>query len=166
MKNEDFNRVLTITAAKNGWCQFQADSNGDYSFTINTDLLSSSTGTLTLSVYRFIDNKEDLQRTDTLDFHRGQGVVTKVIHNVLPEQSIYWTQNITQGSYPLMISRGSLENIKDEVVTRRPQAEYNVASHDYMTGRRILTGTPAVGDIIYMGWYEQDNNPANGRERI
>ena len=165
---DSLNTVLRVSAQSGGWSRVTASVPGSYSFSVNTDLLSEKIDRLTLQVYRYFDNDEALRNTDTLTFSRGQGVVTQTIGDVMADQELFWTQSGSGYDYLLMISTADFAGSKgDEADVPTPDASIGaVAARDLLTGTPILTETPAAGDTFFMGWYEQDNDLYNGRERI
>ena len=159
--------MLKVTATSNGWSRITATTAGSYSFSVNTDMLPEKISKLTLQIYRYIDNDEKPRNTDTLTFQKGQGVVTHTIQDVLSGQELFWTQNSSGYSYLLMINTADFAGSKGEDNVAVPAASTgSVAPGDFLTGSPILTETPAAGDTFFMGWYEQDNDLTNGRERI
>ncbi|MGN1020457.1 MAG: hypothetical protein ACI4O7_08775, partial [Aristaeellaceae bacterium] len=161
------NTVLKVTATSSGWSHITATTAGSYSFSVNTNLLPEKISTLTLQIYRYIDNDEKPRNTDTLTFQRGQGIVTQTIQNVMAGQELFWTQNSSSYDYLLMINTADFAGSKgDDTVAVTAARTGSVAPSDFLTGSPILTGTPSAGDTFFMGWYEQDNDLTNGRERI
>lgn len=168
VQSSHLNTVMTVQAVKNGRSQIAATTAGDYSFSVNTDQLPSGVSQLTIRVYRYLGDEAHPLQTNELIFPSGQGIVTKCVDHVMAGQQLIWTQSINSDSYQLMINSADFSGTKDEPVAAAAveTAETAVADGDRLTGSPILTGTPAVGDTFYMGWYEQDNDRTNGRERI
>ncbi|MGN0997277.1 MAG: hypothetical protein ACI4PG_10255, partial [Candidatus Ventricola sp.] len=167
ISSDYLNTVMRVSAASSGWSRITASTAGCYSFSVNTDLLPEKISKLTLQIYRYFDNDENLRNTDTLTYTRGQGVVTHTIADVMTDQELFWTQNGSGFDYLLMISTADFAGEKgDDTAPVPPASIGTVAASDLLTGTPILTETPSVGDTFFMGWYEQDNDLNNGRERI
>ena len=161
------NKVLRVTAVSSGWSHVTATTSGIYSFSVNTDLLPEKVSRLTLQVYRYYDNEERPRNTDTLTFSRGEGVVTRTVQNVLADQELFWTQSGSGFDYLLMINTADFAGNKEDETGLVPNENTGaVNACDFLTGTPILTQTPSAGDTFLMGWYEQDNDLSNGRERI
>ncbi|MGN0794064.1 MAG: YfaP family protein [Aristaeellaceae bacterium] len=167
ISSDYLNTVLKVTATSSGWSHITATTAGSYSFSVNTNLLPEKISNLTLQVYRYIDNDEKPRNTDTLTFHKGEGVVTRTIQDVMAGQELFWTQNSSGYDYLLMINTADFAGSKgEEAETAVAARTGSVAPSDFLTGSMILTETPTAGDTFFMGWYEQDNDLTNGRERI
>lgn len=162
-------QVMWVTSAAGEWTQLTALEAGDYSFSVDTDQLAGDSLTFTVWRYRDREGNNDLKKTDTLRFGSGQGVVTQVIHDVYESEILYWQLSDNGGNqaFLFMVSPGNCSQAKQEITWEIEEGLFSpLAPDDGLNGQPIITRTPRTGDTILMGWYEQDNNFDNGRERI
>lgn len=172
---EQLNTVMHVHETVGGWTYLQAPYSGDYSFSVDTDQLTVPS--FSIRVYRVKDTR-DMEQTDCLQYVRGSGIVTHVIHEVVQDELLYWWEDDDTGrgytltaDFLLMVSAGDLSGTKADGASQAPASQTEtplaaVAEDDGLNGQPVLSGVPKTGDTFVMGRYEQDNNPANGRERI
>ena len=162
-------RVLRLQNVPGEWAQMVAAEDGDYSFSVDTDRLAPGAMELVIWRYRDAGSDKDLKRTDTLRFESGRGIVTRVIHDVYAGETLFWVRydpgDIRE--YTLMVTPGDCLQQKSEEPAEQAETAYiPLAADDGLNGTPVITETPKAGDTFYMGWYEQDNDFTNGRERI
>ncbi len=162
-------KVMKVKASSGEWSQMITTEDGDYSFSVDTDQISVSSMEIMVWRYRDDESGNNLKQTDTLHYDVGNGIVTRVIHDVYAGETLYWYEQDSYGSkeYLLMISPGDNSQAKQEVTWELEEGGLRaVAGDDGLNGQPIISETPRAGDKILMGWYEQDFNYDNGRERI
>lgn len=164
---ESAGQVMRVESAHGEWIQMIVTEAGEYSFSVDTDQLEGNSLDLAVWRYRDEDNDKDLKKTDILHYDRGQGIVTLVIRDVYAGETLFWCRE-DNGSFPylLMVSPGNCAQIKQEITGELEENQGSVAPDDGLNGQPVITATPKAGDTFVMGWYEQDNDFTNGRERI
>lgn len=168
LPSDKVGQVMKATSVSGEWTQLIVTEEGDYSFSVDTDQLTADSIDLVVWRYRDEESNKDLKKTDTLHYDRGQGIVTLVIHDIYAGETLFWCENDRGGSreYLLMISPGNCAQVKQEITWELEESQGYAAGDDGLNGQPIITRTPKVGDTFVMGWYEQDNDFENGRERI
>lgn len=174
LPSDKMGQVLKVKTVAGGWTQLVTDDDGDFSFTVDTDQMKTDSFNLVVWRYRDVDGDRNLKQTDVLHYESEEGLTTCVIHDVYAGETLYWYEDKDSvkgghlvSTYLLMVCPGDCTQEKQEVTWElEDQAFRAVASDDGLNGQPVIRETPKAGDKFVMGWYEQDNNLNNGRERI